>query len=308
MTSVFFINACDYEAIKPGERPDNGKIYAKKAEEVKADFNVHMAALPLISNTIKTMGPEFKNGFDITSIRDVCRLARGETTKENVRKFLNTRGINPDSIPESGNNLSILINNDDAGRKSLCAAYIASGVESPLDRDQFVEKRRVRNPKGKDYSYEEKVNPAKLSDLLAARLASARVNAEVYSLIASLLAQKKGLTSEEYYRETRDLFIKLSPYYLKRIQVLFTPDLSGYILTSADNKGDYSFVSTGGYTFTRTEASTLLTYRGVDWLGKGNILGYKYWIEVQDIPHDIINSLDFHPVSPSRPVVNTATE
>lgn len=297
---ILFISACEKAPAPVVEKPAPAATPVKK-EPVKTDYSVHMAALPLIQNTVRTMAPDFSNGFDLYAIRDVCRLARGETTKENVTRGLIARGARPESLARPENPLSILVNDDDTGRQALCAAYIARKVDSPFERQQFVEITQTRKPGSKKAVSEEKVNPEKLSVLLATKLASARANAEVFSLIATVLAQKKGLSSEEYYHETRTLFTKLSPYYLKRVQELFTPDLSGYILTSAEKNGSYSFISTGGYTFTRSDTSTLLSYRGVKWLGNGNIQGFKYFLQVKDIPEEVTNKLEGKEPEASKP-------
>ncbi|CDG47510.1 hypothetical protein SCTVLC_0758 [Serratia symbiotica SCt-VLC] len=164
-------------------------------------YYVDMAALPLIQNTIRLMAPQPKGDVDIAAIQKICLLARGEVTKVVVKESLKRDGIKLESIPQSGSNMSLLINDDNKGRQTLCAAYIANNLNSPLDRTQFTEKKAETisdNNKKKTTVYKEQVNPTRLSDTLATNMAVARANAEVYALIASQLRGEPGLSPEQY--------------------------------------------------------------------------------------------------------------
>lgn len=82
------------------------------------------------------------------------------------------------------------------------------------------------------------------------------------------------------------MFSELSSYYLLRVKQLYSPDTNGYLLTAINKEGDYAFSSSGGYSFTRTDNTILLSYQGVNWLGRGKLLGSDYVLKAKIFPEE----------------------
>lgn len=293
LCAASLISACDRPAAK--QVPGEATVQENAPMPKVGTYYVDMAALPLIQNTIRLMAAQPKGDVDIAAIQKICLLARGEVTKVVVKESLKRDGIKLESIPQSGSNMSLLINDDNKGRQTLCAAYIANNLNSPLDRTQFMEKKAETisdNNKKKITVYKEQVNPTRLSDTLATNMAVARANAEVYALIASLLRDEPGLSPEQYSVKAKKIFSELSPYYLLRVRQLYSPDANGYLLTAINKEGDYAFSSSGGYSFTRTDNTILLSYQGVNWLGRGKLLGSDYVLKAKIFPEEATKSLE----------------
>lgn len=72
------------------------------------------------------MAPQLKGDVDIAAIQKICMLARGEVTKAVVKESLKRDGIKLAPIPQSGSPMSLLINDDNKGRQTMCAAYTST--------------------------------------------------------------------------------------------------------------------------------------------------------------------------------------
>ncbi|MFE8047421.1 MULTISPECIES: hypothetical protein [Brenneria] len=250
-------------------------------------------ALPVIQNTIKSMSPQITESFDLSMIQRICLLARGEATKEQVRISLEKDGINPATIPVRGHALSPLVNDDQYSRQLLCATYIASSILMPLDSEEITVKtpREIKEKKDKKTVYDNVINNDKLMSVLAVKTSIARTNAEYFALIAVTLEKQPGLSLEAYTIEVKKKFSALASHYLKRVQSLYSPSAKGYKLISL-NEGDYTFNTDGGYTFSRDHSGALLTYDGINWLGKGEIMGEKYALQVSFFSPEVMSALN----------------
>ncbi|PKH22374.1 hypothetical protein CIG19_13815 [Enterobacterales bacterium CwR94] len=276
---------------------DNAKSQPNETVSTTAQATlIPMPALPIIQNTLRQMAPTLQGEFDLSVIQRICLLARGEVTLERVRHSLINDGVDPDSIPMQGHPLSYLVNQDQAGRQTLCAAWLANSVTLPLDRNEFVEKRpreiiEKENKKTLTKTlWDETIVEEQLNTVLASKMSLLRANAEFYALIANELAQKRGQTLDQYAAEVKSTFAAAAPYYLKRVQEHFSPSAKGYQLT-AYQQGNYAFTTDGGYHFARDAHETLLTYGGMNWLGKGEIMGEKYVLYVALFPEQVVTAI-----------------
>lgn len=250
-------------------------------------------ALPMIQNSIKTLVPKLNGQFDLSAVQKICLLAREEMTKDDIAILLNREGIDASQIAPQGAPLSLLVNNDQPARQTLCAAWVASSMLEPFNASEITE-QQTRQVKEKNKTRKVTVDVIvnnKLQASLATKTAIARTNAEFYALIASRLEAMPGHSLENYTALIKSQFAALAPAYLKRIQELYSPSFAGYQLLSL-NKGNVIFSNEDGYRFVYDSEGALLTYGGINWLGKGDILDKQYMLRVNYFNPQVIAALN----------------
>lgn len=265
----------------------------KPAAAEPATILLSIPALPIIQNSVKTLVPALNAEFDLAAVQKVCFLAREEASKEQIAVLLKREGVDVSKIPQQGAPLSLLVNDDQKGRQTLCAAWVATSLLDPLNTSDITE-QQTREVKEKNKIRKiavDVISNGKLQPSLATKTAIARANAEFYGLIASGLASHPGQSLESYSSTIKKQFSVLAPAYLKRVQELYSPSDKGYQLTSLNN-GSYSFTTDGGYHFAYDRDGVLLTYNGINWLGKGQIMGKQYDVNVNYFSPQINAALD----------------
>lgn len=287
---LLLLAGCDKPPRKPSVEP--AATPAVVPEKILIDF----PALTIIENTVSQLAPKLDTQFDISVIQRICLLARGEVSKERVIESIKQEGLlDPASLPAEGHPLSLLVNDDQKKRAEVCAAWLASwAARAPSEDEVTVQKTRKiqekEQNKGKERTVTESVlSNEKTADILAIKLSALRANAEIYAFIASELEKTPGLSLEEYARAAGKTFSTLSPFYLKRVQELYSPEPNSYHLTQLSAR-DYAFNTEGGYSFSRDGGNALLTYRGINWLGRGYIMGKDYKIAVSYFPDAMVEA------------------
>lgn len=250
---------------------------------------IDVPALPVIQSAITQISVKMTENYDPATIQLICSLARSEITKEQAIQLLNRDGVDLSTVQSEGSKYSLLVNNDQKRRQQVCAVWIAANVVKPLTEDEMIEPQKndvkeSENDKKKGENSTEKIlNKERVSFSLAVKMSILRTNAEFYSLIASGLGKQKGLSLDMYTQKVSTKFFEYAPLYLKRVQELYLPSTDGYQLLRYDS-GNYAFQTSGGYAFSRDGAETLLMYQGINWLGRGEIMGKKYFFPVNYFP------------------------
>ncbi len=288
--SLLLLAGCDQPYIEPIMKPSVAPPVVP--EKVLIDF----PALTVIENTVAQLAPKLDAQFDISVIQRICLLARGEVSKEKVIESIKQEGLlDPATIPAQNHPLSLLVNDDQKKRAEVCAAWLTNWATRVPSKDEITIQKTRKTQKKEQNKEEERTETEsvlsndKIAETLAIKLSILRANAEIYAFIASELEKTPGLSLEEYTRAVRKTFSALSPFYLKRIQELYSPDPNSYHLTQLST-GDYTFYTDGGYNFSRDGGNALLTYRGINWLGRGDIMGKDYKIAVSYFPDALIEA------------------
>ncbi len=249
---------------------------------------IDYSTLPVIQHAVSRLSPTLDEKFDISVIQRICVLARNQVTKERVLSSIRKDGIDPTTIPEQGNALSLLVNDDQVKRIQTCAAWIAQSAMDPINKDgifvtQTQKVREVVNRKTIVNTIKHDVfDKPKAFELMSVKLSILRANAELYASIAQSLSKTPGLTLDEYEKKASEEFAARAPLYLKRVQELYYPDADAYHLTQYDN-GNYNFYTDNGYRVIRNEGNVYLTFRGINWLAHGEIMGKEYFIKTGDL-------------------------
>lgn len=223
----------------------------------------------LITDAVFSLVPNIGKKRDDTMMQLLCQIAREEITREAANKILLEKGFDIELIPETGHNVSLWINNDKAGQKAACAAYIASSLYLPQDNKEFLTK--PDDPKSTE------INKDKFAEVMRIRFSIAEANAEIFSLIANNM--DKNTSIEAYHAQIEKMFTDLAPLYLDRIKGLYGAKTGA--MTLIDIKGDdYLVIDGEGKRLSYKEGQLDFIVHGVNWLGGGKILGKDAFVDV----------------------------
>ncbi|MCD1126181.1 hypothetical protein LPW36_09230 [Jinshanibacter sp. LJY008] len=229
-------------------------------------------ALPIIQSTIMASAPTFSGGRHDGHMNILCALVRGEKTTEEVANYLK------DNVIDTANDkaFSLFVGERRAEQDAACAAYIASTVLIPPNFAEFLEPAANKSEANKDDKQEFSVNQERLNASLTTKLAVALANVDVFALIARILPE--NLTVEGYRTEIARLFGQLAPVYMERVQAYFHKGLQFNLLQMQNDQ--FAFTSSNGYLFNYDIQGLSLLLGGINWYGRGQLMGQEHFLNV----------------------------
>lgn len=239
--------------------------------ENSASVQIDRPALPIIQDAVLSLSPLFDGRRDPVLMEQVCALATGETHLEAVEQVLRQHGLDPARLPRQDSPLALLVNGDEAAQQTACAAFLATSVLQPVEVNEFLQLVGADSPAS--------IDPQRLNQVLPIKLAEARSNAEIFSLIAGELAQKPGLSMPAYRQAATQAFKRLAPLYLQRVRRHLPPAGTTYRLTEL-TAHRFAFSAAPETRFTYTDDGLQLYEHGVQWYGAGQLLGRDYRLQV----------------------------
>lgn len=254
------------------------KFLANKPADVPGNW-LDVPALPVIHDAIFELSPKFNGQRNTPVMEQLCALARGEVKQEQVNAFLKQQGVDAQTLPTHGSQFSLLVNGDQAGQTTACAAYLATTVLSTVDAAEFMRPVTTPAANGQPEKSSLQVDNALLAAALSIKLAEARANADVFAVIAAELQRSPGLTVPQYRERARQLFDRLAPTYLQRIKDQLPPAGTQYKLVEMDDSR-FVFSSSLGSVFEFGSNGLILNQSGITWYGEGKLLGRDYPLQV----------------------------
>lgn len=239
---------------------------------------VSVPALPIVQDAVMSLAPTFNGKRNPVLMGQVCSLARGQASQDQVNAQLAKLGIDASKLPQqSGDAVALLVNGDRAAQATACAAYQATTVLSPVDTRDFLQSAPADGD-AKDTD-KTQIDHERLARTMPFRIAQARANADVFALIVGQLQRTPGLSVMEYRQRASQLFSKLAPTYLERVQQQMPPASANYRLTRFED-GDLAFSNDVGTRFDYSiDNGLVLTQNGQLWYGKGRLLGRDYRLQ-----------------------------
>lgn len=223
-------------------------------------------ALPLIAQEITKIRPIIGGELKVDVINDICSLAQGKITiQETTRKLLSEhKDIN--SIGNSSSPEALLINNNQASRVIICAAYMAN---LPF---QKISPSKYNNLNGPD----DKI----LADTLMTRIAILRANTDLYTLIAAKISNYKASSLDDYKRKIIEIFSAEAPFFLKNAERYYIENKNKNLTIYKFSDNDLEF-SLSNWRYSIIDNSNLsLRNNEIMWFGGNNLLGYQYYVKV----------------------------
>lgn len=241
-----------------------------------SDLNVKSINVPsynLIVDALNNMNAANGKRNDF-AMQQICDLARGDKSQQDVLAVLAKNNIDPNTIPTQGSLSSLMVNGDRAAQAYTCATYVATTLSQPADNAALYDK--TKDKKG---NIETKLNSTKFASEMRIKMSMAQANAQLYAVIAGNLPTGSNLVWSDYQTSVARTVYNYAPEYLRLMKVLYASDTAKYspgtitksTLSAADNQGRELQITPKGQ---------VLLSHGVVLLGNGKILGKEYFSPV----------------------------
>ncbi|MDR0806613.1 MAG: hypothetical protein LBN41_07725 [Enterobacteriaceae bacterium] len=237
----------------------------------KAQNILPIPALPIIQTAVMSLAPTFNGGRHDGHMNILCAYVRGEKTDADLVNYLKEHKIEATAT----NDFALFIGERRPAQVTACAAYIASTVLIAPNLAEFLEPVKDK-PKNKDGKTEVAINQEKLTASLTTKLAIALANCDLFALIARLLPE--DLTLDGYRDEIIRLFSSLAPVYLERVQAHYQKGLNFNLLQMQNTQ--FTFTCSTGYLFNFDIQGLSLMLGGINWYGRGQLMGQDYVLDV----------------------------
>lgn len=244
-----------------------------------SDLNVKSINVPaynLIVDALNNMNAANGKRNDFV-MKQICDLARGDKTQEDVNALLARSNIDVRTIPQQGSLTSLLVNGNQPAQAYACATYVATTLSQPTDNSSLYDEKK--NAKG---VVETTLNPTKFASDMRIKMSMAQATAQLYAVIAGNLPTENNSTWDDYQRSVVRTVYNYAPEYLRLVKVLYTTDTAQYS-PGTITKSTLSVSDTQGRELQITPQGPVLISRGVVWLGNGKILGKEYFSPVEII-------------------------
>ncbi len=243
------------------------------------DLNVKSINVPVynvITDTLMSMNAA--NGKNNSFVmQQICDLARGDKTQQDVTLLLGKNHVDINSIPAEGSVLSLLINGNKPGQAYVCATYLATLLNQPTDNATLFD--YTTDKKGNKQS---SLNAVKFAGVMRLKMSLAQATAQLYAVIAGNLPYSENSSFSEYQQSVARTVYNYAPEYLRLMKVLYTADTAEYTAGNI-TKSTLSVADNQGKELQITPLGPVLISRGVMWLGQGKILGMDYFSPVKII-------------------------
>lgn len=258
---------------------DHAAAQAAAMPKAESLGNLDYPALPVIRNAVFSMTPLVDGKRNPAVMQQICGLARGEVDRAEVERFVAGSGETVESLNKKGGVTALLVNDNQKGREIACAAYLATAPLVQVDGSEFISANKTADGKLQ-------VDPARLSEVMAVRLALSRTDAEYFTLIAQKLQQTPGLSDAQYHARTRELFAELAPAFLKRVKQQMPLPGTQFKLKQLD-KQRFAFSSANGAEYEYSTDGMVLRQDNITWYGEGQLMGQRRALNIAYYPEDV---------------------
>lgn len=262
-------------------------------------------AYTLITDSLNSLVPRVNGKVNEQVMSLVCDMARGDRVRADVIQVLEKSKVNVAAVPVQGSPLSVLVHGDTRQQQSVCASYLATSLFDVPDNTRF---RSVK----KEQLTEEKLLPApakwkvwesqktemvtterevpvwdttKFAQDVKVQIALAKATAQLYALLATNLGNQPQTAAMVDARVKQSL-ADLAGDYLNSVQQMYRDTQAQTMTVNQLNETGYTVSDGSGNILRRSDAGLRLTYRGIEWLGSGKILGKDHFVNLslRDIP------------------------
>jgi hypothetical protein len=262
-------------------------------------------AYTLITDSLNSLVPEVNGKVNEQVMSLVCDLARGDRIRPEIIRVLENSKINVAAVPVQGSPLSVLVHGDTRQQQSVCAAYLATSLFDTPDNTRYrsVKKEQVSEEKllpapAKWKVWEEQKtetvtterqttvwDTTKFAQDVKVQMVLAKATAQLYGLLATNLGNQPQTAAMVDARVKQSL-ADLAGDYLSSVQQMYRDTQEQTLTVKQLNETGYVVSDGIGNILQRSDAGLRLTYRGVEWLGNGKILGKEHFVNLslRDIP------------------------
>lgn len=241
-------------------------------------------ALPVIRNAVFSMSPLVDGKRNPAVMQHICGLARGELKQADVDRFVSASGETAETLKQKGGVTALLVNGNHQAQEIACAAFLATAPLIQANSQDFVAAQKTADGKLQ-------VDPRRLGEVMAVRMALARTDAEYFTLIAEKLQRTPGLTSAQYQGKARELFSELAPAYLKRAKEQMPLPGTRYQIRRLDDQR-FAFSTSNGGEYEYGNDGMTLRQDNITWYGEGHLMGLRRTLQIAYYPDGVVKRID----------------
>ncbi|WP_219268464.1 hypothetical protein [Pseudomonas sp. Xaverov 259] len=242
-------------------------------------FAVALPALTIIQNAVVSLVPTINGQRNDLMMRQVCALARGEASQDQVSQTLREQGIDLTAIAHKDHPMSLLINTDQSLRITACAAFVATSAMTLPKTSEFMVEAKTDTPESKN-TKGLVIDLQKLNRFLGVQLAVAKADADLFALMATELEKTPGLTLAHYNQRAQSLFTALAPAYLQRVKELYASGINTTFKLLEYSDSEFKFSTSSGHLFAYGYDGLNFSLNRIPWYGEGKLLGKTYLLDV----------------------------
>lgn len=238
---------------------------------------INVPAYNLISDALNNMNAVNGKQNDFI-MKQICDLARGDSTQNDVNSFLAKNSIKANELPAKGALSALLVNGNQPVQAYVCATYLASMLSQPVDNTTFLEEKKDK--KGKATTV---LNAEKFASEMRMKMSLTQATAQLYAVIASNLPTDSNSSREDYLKSVVSTVYNYAPEYLNLVKEAYKSEVAEYNPVTVSKNSLY-VEDTLGKELQITSAGVVLKKNGVTWIGNGKILGKEYFSTLNVIP------------------------
>lgn len=297
----------------------NNAIAAPQDLSVKS---ISVPAYNMITDTLQSIMPTVNGQRNDFAMQQICALARGEKTQQEVNATLKEKGVDLAKIPRSGSTASLLINGDKEQQQMTCAVYLANSIFLPVNNENYFSKQLVRENEVKEsqqtiWSF---LTSNKIDETAAkpeqvifnqrqfiydarVKMALVQATAQMYAVIAENIQNEKGQYWADYQQKIASIVYNYAPEYLRKISLFYKSNEGKSFVPVNVTLNSFTVANSTDDVLTQQAGNLMFTSKGVPWFGSGKILGKEYFSEVI-----VINSDEAQSAAQQQPESNEGVE
>ncbi|WP_312816824.1 hypothetical protein [Atlantibacter subterraneus] len=266
---------------------------------------ISVPAYNMITDTLQAIAPTINGQRNDFAMQQICALARGDKTQQEVNTLLKQQGVDTTKLPKSGSVASLLINGDKEQQQMTCAVYLATSVFEPVNNGIYFSKQQSNakadtEKKASGWSFwksdkKEETKPQTeqvvfnqpqfLNDAQV-KMAVVQATAQMYAVIAENIQGEKNKYWADYQQRIASVVYNYAPEYLRKITVFYKSGVAKPLMPVNVSLNSFTVANEAGDVLTQQAGNVMFTAKGVPWFGNGKILGKDYFSDVT-----VINSV-----------------
>lgn len=249
-----------------------------------------MPVANIITDALSGMTPLVGGKRNDFLMQQVCGLARGELSDEQINQTLAANNIDREKIANSP--FFLLVNHDLLAQQMTCAAYLATSLSQPVDMKAYFSQKpaETKNSPAEESSFWRNwFSQLKKTDIpddmpltfdstrfladMSIRLAIAKATAQLYAVIDANLMTTAPMNWSAYQQRVAEIMADYAGEYLKSIKNFYLSGSKTPVVVEHIQGNNYVIKQGASDRLEQLDGQTVLYSQGIKWLGEGMIFG-----------------------------------
>lgn len=293
-------------------------LVAEQSLAAPQDLPVKTISVPaynMITDTLQAIAPTIDGKRNDFAMQQICALARGDKTQQEVNAVLKENGVDTAKLPKTGSVASLLINGDKEQQQMSCAIYLANSVFAPVNNTVYFSKKQLsdkadKEKKSSGWSFWESdkkeetkpqteqvvFNQPQFLNDAQVKMAVVQATAQMYAVIAENIQGEKNKYWADYQQRIASIVYNYAPEYLRKITIFYKSGVAKPLMPVNVSLKSFTVANEAGDVLTQQAGNVMFSSKGVPWFGNGKILGKEYFSDVT-----VINSAQPQPQPQPQP-------